>query len=152
MIENYQELLSDFLKAMDLWELSLPSNMIRHELLPAPHQPRSLPEGNFAVYVFSIKPPSNQVLKVGRVGLNSNARFVSHHYKPGRANSSLAGSLLASSQDIIPFSYRDNIGDWIKSNCDRDHFFIPEEIQNAQSITNLLEAYLQLRLLPLFEG
>lgn len=152
MIENHQEMLSDFYSAFDLWGLSLPKNLIRHELLSAPHEPKSLPSGNFAVYVFSIKAPSNQVLKIGRVGPNSNARFVSQHYRPGRAKSSLAASLLKSNPPIVPEMLTDSIGDWIKSNCDRDHFFIPAKLQNAQSITNLLEAYLQARLLPLFEG
>jgi len=45
-----------------------------------------------AVYVFSKGP---DVLKVGKVGAKSQARYTSQHYNPGSAMSTLAASILA---------------------------------------------------------
>ena len=63
-----------------------------------------------AVYVFSEK---SQVLKVGKVGPNSQARYTSQHYNPKSARSTLAKSLL---KERVSFSGYDvnegNVSAW----------------------------------------
>jgi hypothetical protein len=70
------------------------------EYLPAPHRPKALRPNHGAVYVFALADHTTsaagagRVLKVGRVGPNSNARFQSQHYSPGSARSNLANSIV----------------------------------------------------------
>ncbi len=86
---------------------------------------------------------------VGKVGSKSNARFQYQHYKPGTAQSTVAGSLIS---DRILWSYlgieyidENTVSDWMKKNLDRDHFFLPE---NQKESLELLEKYLRARLAP----
>jgi hypothetical protein len=121
-----------------------PEARVTHEVLRAPHIPKSLPLGKCAVYVFSLSAAhgltceagGGRVLKVGRVGPNSNARFQSQHYNPGSAMSSLARSLLEGeglwSYLGIERLNDTDMGAWIRRNTDRDHFYLPA------SVTNLL--------------
>jgi len=39
------------------------------------------------------------------------------------------------------------VGDWLRANTNRDHFYL-----SGSRLTHLLEAFLQCRLNPLFEG
>lgn len=57
-----------------------------------PHEPKSLKPGTMGVYTFNYK---GKLLKIGKAGTSSNARFAYQHYKPGSAMSTLAGSLLS---------------------------------------------------------
>lgn len=129
---------------------------------PAPHRQRGLPLGKCAVYVFSLSQrlattplfEAGKVLKVGMAGPNSDARFRSQHYKPGRALSTLAGRLV-SRRDLWPDLGIANItdatvGDWIKANTDRENFYL-DGIYHKTAL-GLLEAFLIARLQPLFEG
>jgi hypothetical protein len=81
MVQSQQQLISEFLAALG------PSSAITisHEGQPAPHTSHVLPIGKCAIYVFSLSEgygstvpagPS-RVLKVGKAGPNSNARFQS---------------------------------------------------------------------------
>lgn len=70
------------------------------------------------------------VLKVGRVGARSDARFRSQHYSPHSAGSTLARSLLTY-RIIWPWlgiEYLDehNVKSWMLSNLDRMHIFVPD--------------------------
>jgi hypothetical protein len=100
------------------------------EILPRPHkQPGRLPVGKMAVYVFS---SAWQVLKIGKAGPNSHARFSSHHYAPGRAMSTLAGKIIADRQ--WPGGPRPDpgyIGEWIKRNCDRVNLLLDSGLGTA---------------------
>src|SRR5439155_13000728 len=60
---------------------------IRVERLGIPHVPTSLPRGWQGVYCFKYQ---MVWLKVGKAGPKSGARWTSHHYHPGRAQSTLA--------------------------------------------------------------
>src|SRR5262249_45761660 len=60
-------------------------------ILPAPHRPSPLPPGWQGIYAFRFQ---GVWLKVGEAGPKSNARWVSQHYDPGRAMSTLAFSLI----------------------------------------------------------
>lgn len=154
MIKNVEQLLQDFNKAAKLSGFNLTEEPIRHELLSAPHKPPTLPKNNYVVYVFSLQAPRNIILKVGKVGPNSNARFQSHHYAVGRAKSSLANSLITKPEILEKYQtmISGEIDDWIKSNTDRNHFFISKSELKAGYLTSLLEIFLQCRLQPLFEG
>ena len=102
MIEG-EGLLDDFRDAATRLGLLDPGVLLVHEHLSAPHRPpSSLRVGSTAVYVFSLSSAygatcpagPGRVLKVGKVGANSAARFCSQHYLPGSARSNLAKSLL----------------------------------------------------------
>jgi hypothetical protein len=161
MIENSEELIKDFVKAA--WQAGYDLNVesIMHEPQPAPHRPHSLPSGKCAVYVFSLKSTqgcscpagANRVLKVGRVGPNSNACFQSQHYNPKSAKSNLSATLIKSR---IFWHYlgiesidETSAGIWIKDNLDRDNFYMDA---TKEKLLGELEKYLRGRLGPVFEG
>ena len=159
MIDNPGTLLREFAESAN--ETGIAVESVEHEAQLAPHQPHKLPAGKCAVYVFSLSlkygvvcPAGvNRVLKVGRVGPRSNARFLSQHYNPRSARSTLAGSLVKSSVlwrylGIIEMSEA-TVGEWIRDNLDRDNFYL-----SATRVSELpiLERYLRGRLGPVFEG
>jgi hypothetical protein len=134
---------------------------LRSEVLPAPHRPSTLPPGSAAVYVFALGPAAGQsapcgtgtVLKVGKVGPNSEARFRYMHYSPGSSNSNLAKSLLA--HPIlwpwlgIQHLTVDSVGHWIRTNLDRTNFFLPA---GHPQVLATLEVYIRARVGSVFEG
>ena len=135
---------------------------VEHEVQRAPHQPHSLPPGRVAAYVFSLSDSygkgssagSHRVLKVGKASRNSNARFQYQHYTPGSSGSNLAKSLL-SHRILWPYLglnelSETDVAEWIKSNTDRDHFYLDAKIGDA--CLGDLERYLRARLGPVFEG
>lgn len=161
MIDDPGALIRDFRDAALLADLRSGHSTATHELHLSPHKPPALPLGKCAVYVFSLsgsygsRCPAgpNRVLKVGRVGPNSSARFSSQHYYPSSAPSNLAATLLKATilwpfLGITELSSLD-VAHWIKSNTDRDHFFL-----NANDNDELrhLERYIRGRLGPVFEG
>lgn len=138
-----------FCKAVKLADISLTQDAIVVETLTAPHRPPSaLPKGKMAVYVFSYK---GQTLKVGKVGSKSQARYVSQHYNPGSAPSTLASSLLMYGTRLgIGGIDKDTVSEWIKSNTDRHNFIL--DAGHGPAVLNLLEAFVQCCLRPEFEG
>jgi len=134
---------------------------IWRQALAAPHKPPNLTPGFCAVYVFSLAANcgagcpagGNRVLKVGKVGANSQARFSSQHYLPGSSRSNLAKSLLT---ERVLWSYLGidhldelTVRSWMMKNLDRDHFFVPE---THSGLERELERYLRGHLGPVFEG
>lgn len=131
-----------------------------HEALRAPHRQGGLPSGFGAVYVFSLTkryvkdaPGRGRVLKVGRVGPRSDARFRSQHYSPNSSGSNLAKTLL-SAQVLWPYLGIEeltgaDVKDWILSNTDRDHLFLSE---SQAEMLPMLETYVRGVLGPVFEG
>ena len=149
MIWNPQSALSDFRIVAKLAGTQLADGDVQIEEMPAPHvAPLRLPSGMMAVYVFSKKA---DVLKVGKVGPKSGARYTYRHYNPGSAISTLAGSLLADrgQRDLINLNEA-NISGWIKANIDRVNFILRESL--GIQVHSLLEAFLQCRLKPRYEG
>lgn len=143
------KLISDFLHAAKLAGLDIKQKDIHIENLPAPHVPPStLPSGKMAVYVFHW---ADRCLKVGKVGPKSQARYTSQHYSPKSSNSNLAKSILKdkSVMGIIEIDEH-TVGNWVKQNTDRVNFLIPESF--GIPLLSLLEAFLQCRLKPCFEG
>jgi len=129
---------------------------ISHDSWKAPHQPRDPPSGCGAVYVFSLslmthaRAGAGRVLKVGKAGPNSNARFRYQHYAPGSAMSTLAGAI---ENNRLLWGYvgypgkATDVGTWIKENTDRDNFYFKNE-----DLIGRFEVYAKARLGPAFEG
>ena len=115
-----------------------------------PHQaPSGLPKGMSAVYVYGTP---TQCLKVGKAGPKSHARYTSQHYQPGSAPSTLARSLLNNKEEFgVPEATDAScIGDWIKQNTYRINILLSTAA--GVHALNLLEAFVQCKLEPRFEG
>lgn len=141
--------LADFVAVAGLAGVALAADDIRIDALPAPHAPPTrLPAGQMAVYVFT---HGDDVLKVGKVGPKSQARYTSQHYNPGSAPSTLAASVIADA-DRIGLGEADlaEIGNWIRTNVDRVNILLPAHL--GVPILTLLESFLQCRLRPRYEG
>ena len=102
MILNSKNIIDNFRENLEKSSgVVLPQSDIVHEQHKAPVDVRTLrlPPGMGAAYVFSLSEQTqapagpNRVLKVGKVGPKSLARFRYQHYKPGSARSTLAGSI-----------------------------------------------------------
>jgi len=141
--------LADFATVARLAGVSLAADDIRIEALPAPHAPPPrLPAGQMAVYVFT---HGQEVLKVGKVGPKSHARYTSQHYNPGSAQSTLAASVIADAERIgLGDADRAEIGNWIRTNVDRVNILLPASL--GVPVLTLLESFLQCRLRPRYEG
>ena len=144
-----QTLIQDFLRIAALAGERFVESEIEVEALRAPHRPPSrLPAGMMAVYVFSY---GDTVLKVGKAGPNSGARYTSQHYNAASAPSTLAASLLKRGDEIGASGLTvESAADWIKKNTHRTNFLMKAEC--GVSVLTLLEAFLQCRLKPRFEG
>jgi len=142
-----QELLNDFLKVAALAGVEQNDIKASVELLPAPHTPPSkLPNGKMAVYVFAYQ---GVVLKVGKVGPKSQARYTSQHYNPNSSRSNLAKSLINNGPSIgVTGLTEGNVTAWIKKNTDRFNFIITAS--SGKHVLSLTESYLQCRLMPVF--
>ena len=137
---------ADFVQVAALAGIILRFEEVECESLMAPHKPpKGLPKGRMAVYAFCT---SDECLKVGKVGKNSHARFTSQHYNPDSSGSNLAKSLLndKTKQGLD----RENIKAYIMQNTTRYHFFL--DATQPSALLSLLEAYLQCRLHPVYEG
>lgn len=143
------ELAKDFIKVAGLAGVSLSVDDLIVESFCAPHKsPSRLPDGKMAVYVFC---HGSRVLKVGKAGPNSNARYTSHHYNPKSAGSTLAGSILKHGPEIgIHGVTKTDVGDWIRANTGRCNFFL--DSGHPYRLLTLLESFLQCKLDPCFEG
>jgi len=95
----------------------------------------------------------HRVLKVGKAGPRSNARFQSQHYGSRRAPSTLAGRLATTPEAwaFLGVGVQDlgDLGRWIREHTDRDNFYLNAA---AEHLVDRLEQFLQARLHPLFEG
>ena len=151
MIWKPNTLLDDFLAAATLGKIELPLDAISTEILPMPHQaPSSLPRGKAAVYTFAT---NDRVLKVGKAGPNSNARYTSQHYNPHSAQSTLASSILKDRARWQEHSLNENnVSAWIKRNTHRVNYLLDAGVPKSKWVLNLLEAFVQCRLQPVYEG
>ena len=146
---DISKLVNDFREVARFADIRLHDSDLNVEHLPAPHKPPTrLPKGLMAVYVFSL---GDIALKVGKVGPNSTARYTSQHYNASSAASTLAGSLLKGGHEIGASNLTiETARDWIKVNTDRTNFLLDANV--GVPVLTLLEAFLQCRLKPKFEG
>jgi hypothetical protein len=146
---DVDKFIADFVRVAKLAGIDIQHKDIQIESLSAPHiPPNILPPGKMAVYVFHW---GNRCLKVGKVGPKSKARYTSQHYSPNSSNSDLAKSIL---KDELAMGITEidehTVRNWVKQNTDRVNFLIPESV--GIPLLPLLEAFLQCRLRPCFEG
>ena len=128
---------------------TLATDDIRVEALPAPHaSPTRLPKGQVAVYVFS---HGDVVLKVGKAGPKSQARYTGQNYNPGSAQSTLAALMIADAERMgLGEVDMAEIGNWIRANVDRVNILLPARL--GIPVLTMLESFLQCRLRPRYEG
>ena len=81
-----------------------------------PHQPEKLLDNKMGVCIFVYQ---KTILMIGKTGPNSSPRFVYQHYNPSSANSTLAGLILKDDEMKLLGLTSNNIGEWIKNNCQR---------------------------------
>lgn len=144
-----QRAVEDFRSVADLAGVPLVLEDVEIEYLPAPHKPPSrLLPGKMAVYVFLYR---STCLKAGKAGPKSQARYTSQHYNPKSAASTLAASMLADRAYYPVSSFDDDsVGQWIKDHVDRVNFILNDSL--GMATLTLLEAFLQCRLKPRYEG
>lgn len=145
---SLHEIARDFAAAAALAGIPIPASEVEIVELPAPHRrPASLPKSRLAVYVFVY---GGRCLKVGKAGPRSAARYCTQHYGMS-APSTLAKSLLAGQTRLgVSGLNENNIGEWICQNTSRFNFLIPSHY--GVFLLSLLEAFVQCRLSPEFEG
>ena len=152
MLAHTRQLITDFARVSALAGVPVNEQDIRHESFRAPHQNPKLPRGCYALYIFSLTTDGSVVLKVGKAGPKSAPRFESQHYLPGSCNSNLGKSIVLSKAQWSKLGIcgveEATVGNWLRNNTDRDHFFLSA----SPFVINLFEAFLQCRLRPLFEG
>lgn len=112
-----------------------------------PHKPKTLPAGKMGIYTFSY---NDRFLKIGKAASKSSARFLSQHYNPKSANSTLAASILRDYEMLELGINEANVGDWIKENCRRIDVLITEEL--GVFTLDLIEAVLHYKYEPKYEG
>jgi hypothetical protein len=158
MLTDPQKLIDEFVAdCRTHLRVSVEGSRISHDAWAAvPHRAEDLPIGLGAVYVFSLSSRMNaragrgRVLKVGKAGPNSNARFRYQHYKAGAALSTLAGAIQNNPLlwGYIGFAGRaDDVGKWICQNTDRNNFYFTDK-----ALIGLFEVYAKARHGPVFEG
>jgi len=152
-------LVQDLVEAARLAGVTLTPSDIELEFHNAPHaRPKSLPFPKQAVYGFVVE---GRCLKVGKAGPSSAARYTSHHYNPKTSGSNLAKALLNSAdrlkgelpvevlQAIRGLTERD-VGTWIERNAARFNLLVGPQYEEYE--LSLIEAFLQSRFRPIFEG
>jgi hypothetical protein len=148
MLADTRQLITDFTRVSALSGIPVDEQDIRHESIRAPHQNPKFPRSCYALYVFSLTTDGSFVLKVGKAGPRSAARFESQHYLPGSCNSNLGKSIVLNRAQWSKLGISSvelaTIGDWLRNNTDRDHFFLSA----SPFVINLFEAFLQCRLPP----
>jgi len=123
------------------------------------HRPSTLSKNEKGVYVFS---DGAYCFKVGKAGSKSKARWNSHHYNlDATTPSTFPKSIIkdierfkrffpADKHQEIEGLCRENIKEWIQNNTSRMEFIISGD--ESDYALNLLEALLQFRLMPEYEG
>lgn len=157
MINNAQQLIDAFVADMAHYAgQTVDPNGITFDSWIAPHQPKDLPAGKAAVYVFSIRANANvpaganRVIKVGKAGPNSNNRFRYQHYASGSANSTLAAAIENNALlwGFIGYPGKGtDTGAWLRKNTDRNNFYFSDH-----DIFGLFEVYAKARLGSVYEG
>ncbi|MBU7544747.1 hypothetical protein [Weissella cibaria] len=113
-------------------------------------RPTTLPKGKMAVYTF-YSDESDEFLKIGKVGPNSNTRYTSQHYQPKSSKSNLASSILKDAtlvgkEDIN----EENVGQWILNNLYRTDIILDADL--GPFALDLVEASLHYVYQPKYEG
>lgn len=146
---DLNSLVAHFIQIAKIADVTISEQDIIVEKLSAPHSPpKDLPEGKITVYIFFWK---DQCLKVGKVGQRSQARYTSQHYNPNSSQSNLAKSILKDKSNLgLVHINEESVGNWIKQETTRINFLLNEDL--GIYVLSLLEAFLQCKLKPRYEG
>ena len=88
---------------------------------------------------------------MGKVGPNSEARYVSQHYNASSAAGTLAGSILRNPAAVGAGDLQALlVGQWIREQTDRINLLVAGSL--GDSFLSLLEEFLRYRWRPVFEG
>ena len=142
-----KDAIAKFIEAIALAGITVPPQKIVVRDLGCPHKPTSLPAGKMAVYCFRL---GDIVLKIGKVGPNSSARFHTQHYLPGSSRSNLAKSLLADKSGPCWRMKDGKIGAWMKQRLHRTDILLDTDLQIG--VLSFLESFLQCLYAPKYEG
>lgn len=124
-------------------------NDFQLDVRSAPHRaPSGLPRDSMAIYSFF---NGGTCLKVGIVGPKSHARYVSQHYSPASASSTLAGSLCRN-PGVVGLGSLDvaNVGSWMREHLCRADLILAAG--HGMKVLRFAEAFLHLHWNPKFEG
>jgi hypothetical protein len=141
------EEIKKFIEVAKYADIVISENQLKIIDRGCPHSPSGLINGMMGIYIFEL---NGVCLKIGKAGEKSNARFRSQHYSPKRSKSTLAKSILNDPNMKNYGLNEENISDWIKNNTRRYDIFIDSEL--GIPVLNLLEAYLQCKFKPKYEG
>jgi hypothetical protein len=136
-----------FIEAIALTGITVPPKKIVVRDLGCPHKPTPLPGGKMAVYCFRL---GDTVLKIGKVGPNSSARFQTQHYLPGSSRSNLAKSLVADKSGPCWRMKEGKIGAWMKRRLHRTDILLASDLPIG--VLSFLESFLQCLYAPKYEG
>ena len=76
--QDVSELLDDFLEVVRISHANIRRQNLEVDYNNAPHKPpKGLPSEKMAIYIFEY---AGRILKVGKVGAKSSARYTSQHY------------------------------------------------------------------------
>lgn len=141
--------LDEFARVCDaIGIMEFPGNDVSVEYLAAPHRPGPLPVGTMAVYAFWW---NGQWLKIGKAGPWSGARYQSQHYNLS-APSTLARSLVEDRRmAAVPDFDPAHAGEWVRNKTCRVNITM-SLTRDVPYYLSFLEAFLHLRLHPLYEG
>jgi hypothetical protein len=150
-MNKISEILDDFIEVCKLANIILTKDEIIVEILEAgeKHTAKPLRKGFMAVYIF-LNINNDLCYKVGKVGVNSNARFQSQHYSSDSSRSNLATSILNDYELNNNVDIQNNVGMWIKQNTTRINLLLKGDVSILT--LNLLEVFIQNRLKPKYEG
>ncbi len=145
---NPEQIRDDFLRVARVAGIEIQPDDVDIETLEMPHRPTQLPAGKVAVFVFSTE---TSVLKVSKVGPNSGPRYMSQHYSPQGAPSTLAKSMLNDHDAVRRHRLtEDIIGRWIKQNTDRVNYLLDENYYGRP--LDMFKDIVVDRLCPVYEG
>ena len=114
---------------------------------PLGHKPLRLQGGKMAVYTFYYQ---GKFIKIGQAGPNSKPRYQRDHYDPNSKRSSLAKSLVHD-PDMSSLVNENNVGTWIKDNCERFDVII-DSTKHDKFTLNFIEGLLHYLYQPKYEG
>lgn len=129
--------------------LGKPIEKSKYEIIDRglPHRPKNLDNGKMGIYTFIY---NGKFLKIGKAGPKSNARFLSQHYNPKSAKSTLASSLLKDKNMQFECITEYDVGEWIKNNCRRIDILLDSNL--GIFTLELIEAIFHYKYEPIYEG
>lgn len=143
-----EQALDAFITVAELAGESISLDELQVDFCSAPHKPpSSLPIGEMAIYAFW---SNDEWLKIGQVGPNSAARYISQHYSIRSSRSNLARSISNDirMRDVTGFESQ-NSGQWIRTTACRVNILMSAD--RRRELLSLLEVFLHVRLSPRYE-